>query len=310
MGTRTKGSKIVTAEAAARLVRDGATVGVEGAGRLLLAEAVMSAIERQFLATGRPRGLTLLQPCGFGDDGDAGASHFAHEGLVHRVISPGYGDSPRMAALALANKVEAYCFPQGVVCQMVWAAASRKPRILSHVGLDTFVDPSQGGGRLNDVTTAPLVERVQVDGADWLSFTVVPIDVAIVRGTTADEFGNMSMEHEPAILEPLTLAQAARASGGLVIAEVKRVARRGSLSPQLVRVPGILVDAVVVNPEAWQIHGVERYDPALSGELRVAWAPAPPAALDERMLVARRAAMALRPGAVLHVGFGVSDGAP
>jgi propionate CoA-transferase len=147
------GSKVITAEAAAQLIRDGATVGVEGAGRLLLSEAVSSAIERQFLATGHPRGLTLLQPCGFGDDGDAGASHFAHEGLVQRVVSPGFGDSPRMAALALANKIEAYCFPQGVVCQMVWAAASRKPRILSHVGLDTFVDPGQGGGRLNGVTT-------------------------------------------------------------------------------------------------------------------------------------------------------------
>src|SRR5262245_26306926 len=138
-------SKIVTAEAAAELIRDGLTVGVEGAGRPLLAAAVMSAIERRFLATGRPRGLTLLQPCGFGDDGDAGASHFAHEGLVRRVISPGYGDSPRMAALALANRVEAYCFPQGVVGQMVWCAASRKPRVVSHVGLDTFVDPRQGG---------------------------------------------------------------------------------------------------------------------------------------------------------------------
>ena len=310
MRTRATDGKIVTAEAAAELVRDGATVGVEGAGRLLLAEAVMSAIERRFLATGHPRGLTLLQPCGFGDDGDAGASHFAHEGLVRRVVSPGYGDSPRMAALALANKVEAYCFPQGVVCQMVWAAASRKPRILSHVGLDTFVDPSQGGGRLNDVTTAPMVERVEIDGSDWLSFTVVPIDVAIIRGTTADEFGNMSMEHEPAILEPLTLAQAARANGGLVIAEVKRVARRGSLSPQLVRVPGILVDAVVVNPDAWQIHGVERYNPTVSGELRAPRGQAAPVTVDERMLVARRAAMALRPGAVINIGFGISDGVP
>ncbi len=307
---RATSSKVLTAEAAAELIRDGATVGVEGAGRLLLAEAVMSAIERRYVATGRPRGLTLLQPCGFGDDGDAGASHFAHEGLVRRVISPGYGDSPRMAALALANKIEAYCFPQGVVCQMVWAAASRKPRILSHVGLDTFVDPGQGGGRLNDVTTVPMVERVRVDGDDWLSFTVVPIDVAVIRGTTADEFGNMSMEHEPAILEPLTLAQAARANGGLVIAEVKRVARRGSLNPQLVRVPGILVDAVVVNPDAWQIHGVERHNPTVSGELRAPRGHAPPVTLDERMLVARRAAMALRPGAVINIGFGISDGVP
>src|SRR5262245_23608517 len=146
-------SKVVTAEAAAELIRDGSTVGVEGAGRLLLSEAVSSAIERRFLATGRPRGLTLVQPCGFGDDGDAGASHFAHEGLVRRVISPGWGDSPRMAALALASKVEAYCFPQGVVCPMVWAAASRKPRVLSPVGLDTFGDPEQGGGPPNRVDT-------------------------------------------------------------------------------------------------------------------------------------------------------------
>src|SRR5262249_56568005 len=136
------------------------------------------------------------------------------------VVAPGYGDSQRMRALALANTFEAYCFPQGVVCQMIWAAASRKPRLLSHVGLDTFVDPTQSGGRLNDVTTAPMVERVEIDGSDWLSFTVVPIDVAIICGTTADEFGNMSMEHEPAILEPLTLAQAAPANGGLLIAEV------------------------------------------------------------------------------------------
>jgi propionate CoA-transferase len=311
MSTRSAtGSKIVTAEAAARLIRDGSTVGVEGAGRLLLSEAVSSAIERQFLATGRPRGLTLIQPCGFGDDGDAGASHFAHDGLVRRVISPGWGDSPRMAALALANRVEAYCFPQGVVCQMVWAAASRKPRVISHVGLDTFVDPRQGGGRLNAVTAEELVELVHLDGAKWLSFRVVPLDTAIIRGTTADEFGNMSMEHEPAILEPLTLAQAARANGGLVLAEVKRVVPRGSLNPQLVRVPGILVDAIVVNPDAWQIHGVERYNPAVSGEMRAPRGAAPPITLDERMLVARRAAMELRPGVIINIGFGISDGVP
>jgi propionate CoA-transferase len=303
-------SKVITAEAAAARVPDGAVVGVEGAGRLLLSEAISAAVERRFLETGRPRGLTLLQPCGFGDDGDAGASHFAHEGLVRRVISPGWGDSPRMASLALADKVEAYCFPQGVVCQMVWCGASRKPRVVSHVGLDTFVDPRQGGGRLNRVATEELVELVHLDGAEWLSFRVVPIDVAIIRGTTADEFGNMSMEQEPAILEPLTLAQAARANGGIVLAEVKRVVSRGSLNPQLVRVPGILVDAIVVNPAARQIHGVEGYNPAVSGELRIPRGGAPPVELDERMLVARRAALELRPGAVINIGFGISDGVP
>jgi propionate CoA-transferase len=303
-------SKVLTAEAAAALVGDGVVVAVEGAGRLLLSEAITSAVERRFLETGHPHGLTLLQPCGFGDDGDAGASHFAHEGLVRRVISPGWGDSPRMARLALADRVEAYCFPQGVVCQMVWCGASRKPRVVSHVGLDTFVDPRQGGGRLNAVTTEPLVELVELDGAEWLSYRVVPIDVAVIRGTTADEFGNMSMEQEPAILEPLALAQAARANGGIVLAEVKRVVARGSLNPQLVRVPGILVDAIVVNPAAPQIHGVDGYNPAVSGELRAPSGAAPPVALDERMLVARRAAMELRPGAVINIGFGISDGVP
>ncbi|HEY7140798.1 MAG TPA: CoA-transferase [Methylomirabilota bacterium] len=303
-------SKILAAAEAAALIKDGSVVGVEGAGRLLLSEAISSAVERRFLESGRPRGIILVQPCGFGDDGDAGASHFAHEGLVKRVISPGWGDSPRMAGLALANKVEAYCFPQGVVCQMVWAAASRKPRVVSHVGLDTFVDPRQTGGRLNAVTTEELVERVELDGTDWLSFRVVPIDVAIIRGTTADEFGNMSMEQEPAILEPLALAQAARANGGLVLAEVKRVVPRGSLNPQLVRVPGILVDGIVVNPDAWQIHGLERHNPAVSGEMRVPRGRPSAVSLDERMLVARRAAMELRPGAVINIGFGISDGVP
>lgn len=303
-------SKLMSADEAAALIPEGSTVAVEGAGRLLLSEAICGAIERRFLETGRPAGLSLIQPCGFGDDGDAGASHFAHPGLVRRVISPGWGDSPRMASLALANQVEAYCFPQGVVGQMIWASASKKPRVISHVGLGTFVDPRQDGGKLNARTREDLVEVVEFDGAEWLAFRVLPIDVAIIRGTTADEAGNISMEHEPAFLEPLALAQAAHNSGGLVLAEVKRLARRGSLHPQAVKVPGILVDGVVVNPEAWQIYGEERYNPACSGETKAPDATLTETEFSERMVVARRAAMELAPGAVINIGFGIADGVP
>jgi propionate CoA-transferase len=303
-------SKLMNPAQAAALIQDGRTVVVEGAGRLLLSEAILSALERRFLETGKPEGLTLIQACGFGNDGEAGASHFAHAGLVKRVISPGWGDSPRMAQLALANQVEAYCFPQGAVGQMIWASACKNPRVISHVGLGTFVDPRQGGGKMNAVTHEDLVEVIELDGAEWLSFRVPPIDVAIIRGTTADEFGNISMEHEPAILEPLTMAQAAHASGGLVLAEVKRLVRRGSLHPQAVKVPGILVDGVVVNPEAWQIYGEERYNPVFSGETKAPRTPPPAIEISGRMVVARRAAMELFPGAVINIGFGISDGVP
>lgn len=303
-------SKLMSAAQAAALIPDGSTVAVEGAGRLLLSEAISSAVERRFLETGRPTGLTLIQACGFGDDGDAGASHFAHPGLVKRVISPGWGDSPKMASLALANQIEAYCFPQGVVGQMIWASASKKPRVISHVGLGTFVDPRLDGGKLNAATLEDLVEILEFDGAEWLVFRVLPIDVAIIRGTTADEFGNISMEHEPAFLEPLAMAQAAHNSGGLVLAEVKRLVRRGSLHPQTVKVPGILVDGVVVNPEAWQIYGEERYNPACSGEIKAPDVALADAELSERMVVARRAAMELVPGAVINIGFGIADGVP
>lgn len=303
-------SKFITAEQAASLIQDGWMVVIEGAGRLLLPEAVSSAIERRFLKTGQPRNITLIQACGMGDDADAGVSHFAHAGLVKRVISPGWGDAPRMAQLAAENKVEAYCFPQGIMCQMVWACASNKPRVISHVGLDTFVDPRLEGGKFNALAKEDLVDLIEIDGRSWLAYKVFPFDAAIIRGTTADEAGNISMEHEPVVLETLAMAQAARNSGGIVIAEVKRRVRRGSLHPQMVKVPGMLVDYIVINAEAQQIHGVDYYNPACSGEIKASYKGEDEVELDARMIVARRAALELAPLAVVNVGFGISDGVP
>ncbi len=303
-------SKWLSPDEAAALIKDGDVVAVEGAGRMLLPEAILTALERRFLETGSPRGLTVIHPTGLGDDRDAGMNHFGHEGLVRRVIGGAWGDAPKMGRLAAENKLEAYCFPQGIICQMVEASAARKPRVISHVGLGTFVDPRQQGGKLNDCATEDLVELVEYDGQEYLSFRVPRIDVAILRATTADDVGNLSMEEEPIFLLPLTMAHAASASGGTVLAEVRHRALPGSLNPQLVRVPGINVDVMVQNEDAWQIHDVERYNPAYSGWLK---APTPSPStddLDERLVVCRRAALELFEGAVINIGFGLSDAIP
>ena len=303
-------SKVITAKHAASLIQDEWVVVIEGAGRLLLPETVSAAIERRFQKTGSPQNLTLIQTCGMGDDGHAGVGHFAYPGLVKRVISPGWGDAPRMAQLAAENKIEAYCFPQGIMCQMVWASASHKPRVISHVGLDTFVDPRQEGGKINTAAHEDLVEVIEIDGRPWLAYKVFPFNAAIIRGTTADEFGNLSLEHEPVILETLAMAQAAKNSGGIVIAETKRLVKRGSLHPQMVKVPGMLVDYIVLNPEAQQIHGVPHYNPACSGGIRTPDPRKDKIELNARMIIARRAALELTPHSIINIGFGISDGIP
>jgi propionate CoA-transferase len=303
-------SKLMTAERAVSLIKDGDTIAVEGAGRLLLPEAILSALEVRFLKTDKPRGLTVIHPTGLGDDKDAGMNHFGHEGLVRRVIGGAWGDAPKMGKLAVGNKLEAYCFPQGVICQMIEASAAKKPRVISHVGLGTFVDPRQQGGKLNKAAKDELVEIIKIDDEEYLYYRVLPINIAILRGTTADELGNISMEEEPIILLSLTMAQAAKNAGGLVLVEVKRIARGGSLNPQLVRIPGINVDAVVVNTEASQVLGEETYNPAYSGWLKAPVSTYEKIDLDERMVVARRAAMELFPNAVINIGFGIADGIP
>jgi acyl CoA:acetate/3-ketoacid CoA transferase len=305
-------SKSVSLEEAATLISGGATVSVSSSSGLGCPDAMLKAIGDRFRATGAPRGLTMIHPIAAGDMyGIDGVDHIAEPGLIKRIIGGSYPSgpsgmaSPKIWQLIDSDQIEAYNLPSGVLFHMHADAAAGRPGVLTKVGLDTFVDPRRQGGRMNQVSGADIVRVVEFDGEEWLYYRAIPIDVAIVRGTTADELGNISTEHEGAYLGALDQALAARNSGGVVIAQVERMTTAGSMPPQQVRIPGTLVDWVVVVPEQWQTTQTE-YDPAISGELRrpVDQFEVPDWGLDK--VIARRAALELLDGEAVNLGFGIS----
>ena len=299
---------VLSADEAAALIQDGDTLAIEGSGGgLVEPDALIAALARRYRRTGRPRGLTLLHSTGMGDRESRGLSELALDGLCRRVIGGHWGMGAQMARLAADNRIEAYNLPQGVLNQLYREIAAGRPGVITHVGLGTFVDPRLEGGRLNSVTTEDLVEVVELGGREWLFYKSLPIDVAFIRGTTADEDGNISMEQEVATLCMLEAAQATHNCGGIVIAQVKRLAVGGSLPARWVQVPGPLVDVIVVHESQWQTYEAE-YNPAFCGEIRVPLQRMKPLPLDMRKVVARRAAMELLPGAVVNLGFGMPDG--
>lgn len=299
---------VITADEAAGLVRDGDTVCVGGSGGgHSIPDALMAAVERRFMAEGKPRGITSLHPVGLGNKKDLGASHFAHDGLLKRVVCGTYVDSPRLSELALAEKIEAYTLPQGVLSQLMRELAAGRPGLVTRTGLHTFVDPRRMGGKQNQRAQEDLVEVVTLGGEEYLFYKKLKIDVAFLRGTTADEDGNVTMEQEAVYGEMLSMAQAARNQGGVVIVQVKRIATRGTLPPKSVKIPGMLVDFVVVVPDQMQTFFTE-YSPAYAGELRVPLTDIPALPFDERKVIARRAALELFPHAVCNLGSGISTG--
>ena len=307
---------IVKAQEAASLIPDGAVVSVSSSSGLACPDALLEAIGASFRDTGRPRGLTSVHPIAAGDMfGIKGIDHIAVDGLLSSVIAGSYPSGPSsmapptIRAMIDENRVQAWNLPSGVLFQMHAAGTTRQPGVLTKVGIGTFVDPRLQGGALNEVTPTDLVDVLTVGGEEWLHYPPLRPDVALVRGTTADTHGNITTEHEGAPLGILEQAYAARSNDGVVIAQVKRIARAGSLPAQSVQVPGAIVDAVVVVPD--QMQGTETlYDPALSGEIVAPDGMIEPLPFDLEKVLVRRAAAELKPGWIVNLGFGVCAGIP
>jgi propionate CoA-transferase len=292
-------SKITSAEAAVALIQDGDTIALNGFGGTAFADNLAVVLEKRFLQTAGPKDLTFVYAAGLGDGKERGMNYFAHEGLVRRVVGGHWGMAPQMQALAFADKIEAYNLPQGVISHLFRDIAANKPG----------VDPEFGGGKLNKRTTEDLVEHISIHGKDYLLYSAFPINIALIRGTSSDPDGNITMEREGLILEAQAIAMAAHNSGGKVIVQVERMAERGSLDPRQVVVPGILVDHVVVaeGPQYHMQTYVEQYNPAYSCEIRIPLDSLKPLVLDERKVIARRAALELKPNCNVNLGFGMPD---
>ncbi len=303
-------TKFLSAEDAALLVKSGATVAVGGNGAgMCSAEAILAAIEARYLETGEPRDLTLVHSLGLGDRGELGTNRFAHEGMLRRVIASHFTWSARIQQLIRDEKIEAYCFPAGVVQQLLREIGAGRPGLITHSGLGTFVDPRQDGGRCNRRSTEALVELMVLDGRELLRYKPFKVDLAIIRGTYADARGNISPEEEAIDLDLYSMALAAHNSQGIVLAQVRQVLEPGALKARSIRVPGIIVDAVVEDCRQQLFYGMP-YDPAISGSQR---APLGGVAAQlpkklERRIIAQRAAMELKRNASLNFGFGIPGG--
>jgi len=308
-------TKVMSAKDALALIRDGDTLAISSAGTVGYPDYLVKCLEERFLETRHPCGLTLYAGCGHGmpNRPEGGDNRFGHSGFLKRFVGSHPDVVPQMRRFIETNEIEGYVLPQGVMNQLYRCSAARQPGLLTKIGIGTYIDPRQDGGKLNSRTTDDLVSLMEVDGEEYLFYRSKPIDAVIFRATTADEFGNITIEEEAERLENLEMSLAANASKGKVIVQVKRIVEGGTLKAKDVAVPAELVSAVVLCPEQEAYHmqtAGTYYSPFLSGEMR-APKPTPGTAvkpLRPEDIITRRAAFELFPGAVINVGKGVGDG--
>ncbi len=301
--------KLVSAAEAVALIRQGDTITTSGFVGNGVPEHLLAALEARFLEEGAPTGLSLIFAAGQGDGKERGLNRLGHKGLLRRVIGGHWGLIPKVAALAVEGEIEGWNLPQGVISHMFRDIAAGRPATITPVGLETFVDPRLSGGQVHPGDGEALVERIEIAGKECLSYRLFPIDVALLRGTTADEVGNITMEHEALVLDNLAQAMAARNSGGVVIVQVERLAAAHSLDARAVVIPAPLVDAVVLAPAENHMQTYATpYSPAFAQIIRAPAGALPPMALDARKIIARRAAFELPVNGVVNLGIGMPEG--
>ena len=305
-------SKVIPAEQIGKLIRDGDVVIGDGI-TFGMPEELFIAVEKHFLETGHPRDLTVIAPGGTGNARGRGFDHLAHEGLVRKYSTSYLTLTRKIGKMIFNEEIEGYLVSVGASAQLLREIAGGRPGLITHVGLKTFLDPRLEGGRLNSISNSNdfVPEVITLAGKEWLFYKSFHIDIALLCGTTADEKGNITMEKEAGFANPITMAMATRKCGGKVIVQVERLAAYGTLKPKDVKIPGILVDAVVVaKPENhWQTWNVQ-YDPARSGETRAPEVSVAPAALGPDKVIGRRGAMELKRGMVINIGAGLSEFVP
>ncbi len=301
-------SKIITAEEAARLIKDEMTVAFGAMGLAGWAEEIGRAVEKRFLETGHPKNLNVVQSCNTGDRKQRGITRWGHEGMIKRWMGAHIGFSPGICRLIQDNKIEAYCIPQGVIVNLWRDIAAGRPGMITKVGLGTFVDPRIEGGKMNSVTKEEIFKVLEIDGKEYMFYKSFPVDVALIRGTTIDENGNLTLDNDGIFMEQLQVAQATKNTGGIVIAQAEYLAKAESLHPKKVKVPGILVDYIVIATDksaCWQTE-VQYFEPAFSGDVKVPLDSIPALPLSAEKIIARRAAMELIPNAVVNLGVGLA----
>ena len=305
---------VLTGAEAARLIGDSAVITISSSSGLGCPDAVLKAIGQRYAETGAPANLTTLHPIAAGDMyGIKGIDHLCRPGQLRRVLAGSYPsgssklDPPLIRGLIHNDQIQALNIPSGVLFQMHRAASTGQPGVLTEVGLGTYADPRLEGAKMNAVTE-DFVQLMKIDGNDYLFYPAVKVDVAIIRATAADPYGNLSYQEECSTLGALDQAYAAHNNGGIVIAQVKRLSD-AQLPTQAVRIPGILVDAIVIDPDQMQTTQTF-YDPALSGEIHRNLDDIEPVEFGLEKVIARRAAAELQVNAIVNLGFGISAAIP